>query len=781
MTRELPKRLRAAQCLVVLFVVLVTSAGGAPASAASWGVDSAGAVTSSFLGQIQSKLGQPAFFGRYLGGPYALQPAEVQLAFSQGISLLLVDDLPTINGTLSGYAAGQSAASTATSNAQSLGVPTGVAIYVDIETNDAVDSGFIEGWYDGLNAAGYVPGYYGNPVHGPFSGAYCGAVAANSAYANSRVWSSEYEPGRTPAASAPSFGPATPPCASNTVLWQYGEPSSDPPGSYCTQTACPNVDTDLAVAGAALWGGGTAPNGSFVQVSGSPAIYRVIGGAAIHVDSCAPLNGCPGLIQIPNLSGYAATPANGSFMRIADGSQAGFIGEAIGGAIVHVDSCAPLSGCPGAVDLDSGGASDYMATYPTPGNGVFVRIQDGPQAGFVGETIGGALIHVDSCGPLGGCPGLVGLDSGGAGDYMATHPTAANGSFMRIADGSQAGFIGEAIGGAIVHVDSCAPLSGCPGAVDLDSGGASDYMATYPTPGNGVFVRIQDGPQAGFVGETIGGALIHVDSCGPLGGCPGLVGLDSGGAGDYMATHPTAANGTFVRVADGANQGLIARAAGGALLSLTDCTALGGCPGPVDLDSGGFNDYKAAHSTPVNGTLLLGVPSNSTWQVENGERQPAGSSSSAVAVNDASLSSIPIASCPSGQTGTPPNCLTPPGSCPSGQTGTPPNCLTPPGSCPSGQTGTPPNCLTPLGSCPSGQTGTPPNCVVPQTTACVVPRLKHMTLRQAKLALLRAHCRLGRVHRARHVRRHHALRVVSQSARARSTHPIDYRLGITLG
>jgi len=36
---------------------------------------------------------------------------------------------------------------------------------------------------------------------------------------------------------------------------------------------------------------------------------------------------------------------------------------------------------------------------------------------------------------------------------------------------------------------------------------------------------------------------------------------------------------------------------------------------------------------------------------------------------------------------------------------------TPAQTCPSGQTGTPPNCVTP--TCPSGQTGTPPNCVTP--------------------------------------------------------------------
>ena len=54
--------------------------------------------------------------------------------------------------------------------------------------------------------------------------------------------------------------------------------------------------------------------------------------------------------------------------------------------------------------------------------------------------------------------------------------------------------------------------------------------------------------------------------------------------------------------------------------------------------------------------------------------------------------------------------------CPSGQVGTPPNCMPPPPSgCPPGQVGTPPNCMPPPPpSCPPGQVGTPPNCTEPE-------------------------------------------------------------------
>lgn len=68
--------------------------------------------------------------------------------------------------------------------------------------------------------------------------------------------------------------------------------------------------------------------------------------------------------------------------------------------------------------------------------------------------------------------------------------------------------------------------------------------------------------------------------------------------------------------------------------------------------------------------------------------------------------------CPSGTTGTPPNCTkTAPTSqqCPTGYTGTYPDCKPP--QCPAGTTGTPPDCTaSPPAQCPTGYTGTPPNC-----------------------------------------------------------------------
>jgi hypothetical protein len=55
-----------------------------------------------------------------------------------------------------------------------------------------------------------------------------------------------------------------------------------------------------------------------------------------------------------------------------------------------------------------------------------------------------------------------------------------------------------------------------------------------------------------------------------------------------------------------------------------------------------------------------------------------------------------------------------------------------------------------------------------------------MTLGEATRAVERADCRLGRIQRPRKTSRHHLLRVVSQSARAGSSHPPGYKVNVVV-
>lgn len=67
-----------------------------------------------------------------------------------------------------------------------------------------------------------------------------------------------------------------------------------------------------------------------------------------------------------------------------------------------------------------------------------------------------------------------------------------------------------------------------------------------------------------------------------------------------------------------------------------------------------------------------------------------------------------------------------------------------------------------------------------QMLRCHVPKLKGDTLKQARRALTRAHCRLGRVHRPRHVRHGAHLSVSSQSPSAGVVRPAGSKVSVRL-
>jgi len=254
----------AAPLLVAIVVSAAAGAGAAWAAGPSalipgstealWGVDSARPITPEFLDHIESDLGTPDFFGRYLAGKYAMSPSEVRIAFGRGIGILVLDNGFDMSDQ-TGYAKGQAAASLAVSAAAALGVPAGVAIFRDVEASSGIDTAFFRGYVDTIATSPYVAGFYGNPVTGAFGQAYCEAVARSPAYSSVMFFSSVFEPGRGPRSEAPAFAPAVPPCASDTVAWQYGEPGGDMAGGRCARTGppCPHVDTDEALPTVPLW------------------------------------------------------------------------------------------------------------------------------------------------------------------------------------------------------------------------------------------------------------------------------------------------------------------------------------------------------------------------------------------------------------------------------------------------------------------------------------------------------------------------------------------------
>ena len=277
-------------------------------------------------------------------------------------------------------------------------------------------------------------------------------------------------------------------------------------------------------------------------------------------------------------------------------------------------------------------ANPALAAADPHENGAFIRTPDGR----IYRIVGGAPIHVNSCEPLEGCPGVTQVPN------LEGYPaTPVNGSFVRIANGPYEGLVARAAGETFIGVGTCEPLGGCPW-VNIDQSGYEDYQRAHPVVANGTFVRVASGPANGLVTRAVGGALLGVGTCEPLGGCSEAVNVDQLGFEVYEDSHPVPANGAFVEIANGPQVGQIARAAGGALLPISNCVFLDGCPNPVRLDEYGYRSYVSGHQAPSNGTLLLGFPSNTTWVIQNDHREMAPVNSAAVAVDDTTLETFAL-------------------------------------------------------------------------------------------------------------------------------------------
>jgi putative metal-binding protein len=314
---------------------------------------------------------------------------------------------------------------------------------------------------------------------------------------------------------------------------------------------------------------------------------------------------------------HAAAP-DGAFL-----SFAGSFYRVIGGAALRVGSCAPLGGCTDA-------SFENPANYPTvPRNGTFIRVPDGSRPGLIARVAGGHPFWQTACAEVaGGCADPIALDSAGYEAYEAAHPTVADGAFVRRPDG----LIARAAGGALLGLGSCAPVAGCPETVNVDTPSFQAYGEAHPTVADGTFIRRPDG----LIARAVGGALLGLGSCARLADCAGWVQLDDAGFAAYTSVHPVVANGAFVRVLT-ASDDFFARAAGGRLLVLTDCSVLAGCPKAVDIDLASSNAYQNAHPLVADGTILRGLPSGHLYRIDRSVRTTTASTDGAVEVNDATL------------------------------------------------------------------------------------------------------------------------------------------------
>ena len=440
----------------------------------------------------------------------------------------------------------------------------------------------------------------------------------------------------------------------------------------------------VAIPGVGNTIGGAPSNGSFVQVSGSSAIYEIAGGAPLYVSSWSAVGGSQPytVVSQQQFDSLSAVPSNGTFIR---DEASGQIWVVAGGAPLYVAGCGNLNGCAGAVNIDvwdvqnAGDAASHLT--PVPSNGTFIR------------------------------------DPG-------------------------SGQIWVVAGGAPLAVASCSNLSGCPNPVEIDPYAVAALDHLNAVPSNGTFIR---DPASGDIWVVAGGAPLFVSSCANLSGCPNPVNIDpyAVDALDHLNAVPS--NGTFLETTSGS----IYRVAGGSPFAVSSWSVFGGQQPYVTIDEWDIDNIAnpAAHmnAVPANGTIVEGLPSDSYWSFTGGQRSPSSANPSATTVDDVGLAAFPEK--PEAST---------------------------PGAGPTSTSAAGATTVTPA----SGSTKTSTSGA--SAARCVVPNVRHMTLTQAKRALSHAGCRLGEVHRPRHVSRHHVLRVSSQSAVSRSRHSAKYPVNITL-
>jgi Domain of unknown function (DUF1906) len=227
----------------------------------AWGVDSANQASIAhggifFWDAVVRMAGMPpAFWGRYIGGLYALDLNEVNFLHSRGCKIAVVYNGATNSQASVGGGTNEGTvdAGNAVRAATALGIPSGVCIYADIEMSWQVSPSWLQGWATEITSQNYVPGFYCNPLPmNIFNSSYSHAAGQEPAVAGSLIYSNEHNPNPQCrcGAAAPPFNPAQPSGSGNTVLWQYS--------INCPVHGMPSwvrVDMDLAsdAALAAMW------------------------------------------------------------------------------------------------------------------------------------------------------------------------------------------------------------------------------------------------------------------------------------------------------------------------------------------------------------------------------------------------------------------------------------------------------------------------------------------------------------------------------------------------
>lgn len=316
----------------------------------------------------------------------------------------------------------------------------------------------------------------------------------------------------------------------------------------------------------------------------------------------------------------------------------------------HIDMTGAHNGDVQLQDSSFWNSAPFLEMKPAITNGEFVTYD-----GAVFRIAGGAPLYVSNWADVGGPQPAIALTEAQF-DALPQYP--ANGTAVAVGNpgtGHGEGYVFA--GGAPLPVVNWANV-GSPKWVVVDGAALDTYTSTPGDPWN-AYSHVRQYPASGTAVAAAGWGYVFAGGA-PLAvqdwanvGSPPITKVDGAALDTYTSSpgdpwhaysHVLAvpAAGTFLTTGAGADY----RVAGGYAFTLSSCAAIGGCASPVLVDPWAIANPATPEAhlnvAPANGTTVEGLPSATYWSFSSGQRTQAGSTPSATAVNDSSLSKFPI-------------------------------------------------------------------------------------------------------------------------------------------
>ena len=299
-------------------------------------------------------------------------------------------------------AEGTAAADDAVNQAEAVGIGPGNPIYDDMEnysrgaSNTSSVLAFLSAWTTELHVRGYASGVYSSAS----SGITDLVAQVGTGYTEpDQIWNAEWN---NQASTSSNYIPATE-WANHQRLHQYQGGHNATYGGVTL-----NIDSDYVDAGAAS-GSAVFPDGTFVQVSGTPYFYEILGGSPMFVSDWTAVGGVQPytVITQQQFDALGPVPANGALFQ----TNTGAVYLVAGGAPMYVSSISVFPGAPPPLlvdewNVDNAGIPGSHLTR-LPANGTFLTTTIGQSY----RVAGGAPIGIVNWSAFHGVQPSVTIDS----------------------------------------------------------------------------------------------------------------------------------------------------------------------------------------------------------------------------------------------------------------------------------------------------------------------------------------------------------------------------------